>query len=212
IRDFSPRTGEYELFTLGFPCTGTSIAGNGTGLKHPESSLWLEALRCIVQGLPTFIVIENPAGLITRGLRAVLGGLRICRYCWDDPQIISAAELGAPHERKRLFIIAYPDDLRQRFREIPTSWGDQIGAVIEEIYQGGGQAAPSSAGVDDGIPAWVGGRNIDGWWRDNRAPHYPGMRHHTPKRRECNDLYARSVSPLQAAVALQRVLYLSSLL
>ncbi|MFB2768288.1 DNA cytosine methyltransferase [Pelatocladus sp. BLCC-F211] len=41
------------MFTLGFPCTGTSIAGNGTGLKHPESSLWLEALRCITIGQTT---------------------------------------------------------------------------------------------------------------------------------------------------------------
>ncbi|NJR72956.1 MAG: DNA cytosine methyltransferase [Scytonema sp. CRU_2_7] len=214
IKDFSPRTGEFDLYTIGFPCTGTSAAGNGTGLNHPESSLWFEALRCIADGKPNFTIIENPAGIISRGLRAILGGLRICRYCWDDPQIVSAEELGAPHERKRLFIVAYPDYLRQRFNREPTSWSNQIRAVIEEIYSQGGQAAPSRTGVDDGIPPWLGGRNINGWWASNAhtAPFYPGMRHHTAKRREANDLYARSVCPLQAAIAIRRVLYLNSLL
>lgn len=214
IRDFSPRTGEFELITCGFPCVGTSNAGLRTGLNHPESSLWFEALRCIALGKPSFVIIENPPGVISRGLRSILGGLRMVGYCWDDPQIISAEELGAPHERKRLFIIAYPDHLCQRFREVPTRWSDQIGTVIAEIYCQGGQAAPSSTGVDDGIPAWVGRRNIDGWWASNlnTAPFYPGMRHHTPKRREANDLYARSVCPLQAAIAIRRVLYLQSLL
>ncbi|MBW4635266.1 MAG: DNA cytosine methyltransferase [Iphinoe sp. HA4291-MV1] len=212
IRDFSPRTGEFDLISCGFPCVGTSNAGLRTGLNHPESALWFEALRCIADSNPSFVIIENPAGVISRGLRAVLGGLRMVEYCWDDPQIISAKELGAPHERKRLFIIAYPNHLRQRFYKMPTSWGDQIGAVIEEIYQQGGQVTPSSARMDDGIPRWLGGRNIDGWWATNSAPNYPGMRHYTPKRRECNDLYARSVCPLQGAIAIRRVLYLQSLL
>lgn len=214
IRTYHPKSGEHDIHWVSFPCTGTSIAGNGTGLNHPESALWFEALRCIADGSPHFVIIENPPGVISRGLRAIFGGLRICRYCWDDPQIISAKELGAPHERKRLFIIAYPDHLRQRFYKMPTRWGDQIGTVIEGIYQQGGQVTPSSARMDDGVPRWVGRRNIDGWWASNlnTAPFYPGMRHHTPKRREANDLYARSVCPLQAAIAIRRVLYLQSLL
>lgn len=214
IRTYSPRTGEFEIYTVGFPCTGTSAAGNGSGLNHPESALWFEALRCIADGQPDFAIVENPAGVVSRGLRAILGGLRVCGYCWDDPQLVSAAEIGAPHERKRLFIVAYPDHIRQRFRQSPTSWGDQVGTTIEEIYSQGRQATPSSAGVVDGVPPWLGGRNINGWWASNAhtAPFYPGMRHHTAKRREANDLYARSVCPYQAAIAIRRVLYLMSLL
>jgi len=100
IRDYHPQPGEFQLVTVGFPCTGTSNAGLRTGLDHPESALWFEALRCIADGQPSFVVIENPAGVISRGLRAILGGLRVVGYCWDDPQIISAEELGAPQERK----------------------------------------------------------------------------------------------------------------
>lgn len=112
IHNYSPRTGEFDLVSCGFPCTGTSSAGLRTGLDHPESALWFEALRCIADSKPSFVIIENPPGVISRGLRAILGGLRVVGYCWDDPQIISASELGAPQERKRLFIVAYPNHLR----------------------------------------------------------------------------------------------------
>lgn len=210
IRTYHPSPGEHDIHWVSFPCTGTSSAGLRTGLVHPESALWFEALRCIADSKPSFVIIENPPGVINRGLRAILGGLRVVGYCWDDPQIISAEELGAPQERKRLFIVAYPNHLRQRFREIPTSWGDQIRAELEAVYQSRGQATPSSTRVDDGLPPWLGGIRVNGWWQDFPAPRNCGMRRHTPKRRECNNLYGRSVIPEQAAIALRRVLYLHS--
>jgi len=213
IRNYYPKSGEFNLYTIGFPCTGTSIAGNGTGLDHPESKLWFEALRCIANGRPNFIIIENPTGLVNKGLRAVLGGLRMVGYVWDDPQIISAAELGSPQRRERLFIVAYTNNVCERLNGMQTSWGDQIGAEIKAIYNQGRQVKPSSAGVDDGVPRWLDGMAVNGHWRDNisAAPIYPGVRHHLNKRRDCNDLYARSVCPLQAAIAIKRVCYLANL-
>ncbi|MBD2303048.1 DNA cytosine methyltransferase [Nostoc sp. FACHB-190] len=213
ISDYYPKPGEFNLYTIGFPCTGTSGAGNGTGLEHPESSKWFEALRCIADCRPSFVVIENPEGLIHRGLRAVLGGLRMVGYCWDNPQLISAAEVGSPQQRNRLFVVAYTNNLCERLNGMQASWSDQIGAEIEAIFNQRRQVKPSRARVDDGLPRWLGGKNIDGWWRDNisAAPVYPGIRHHTNKRRECNDLYARAVCPLQAAIAIKRVCYLANL-
>ncbi|MCC5604642.1 DNA cytosine methyltransferase [Nostoc favosum] len=213
IRNYHPKPGEHNIHWVSFPCTGTSIAGNGTGLDHPESKLWFEALRCIADGRPNFIIIENPTGLINRGLRTVLGGLRMVGYVWDDPQIISAAELGSPQERERLFIVAYTNNVCERLNGMQTSWGDQIGAEIKAIYNQGRQVKPSSTRVDDGVPRWLGGISFDGYWRNNisAAPIYPGVRHHLNKRRDCNDLYARSVCPLQAAIAIKRVCYLANL-
>lgn len=126
ICDYSPSTGEFDLYTVEFPCTGTSNAGLRTGLNHPESALWFEALRCIADGQPHFVVIENPPGVISRGLRAILRGLRVVGYCWDDPQIVSAAQLGAPQERKRLFVITYPDYLRSSVQ----GNADQLGRLL----------------------------------------------------------------------------------
>ena len=211
IKNYHPRRGEFDLYTIGFPCTGTSNAGLRTGLLHPESALWFEALRCICEGRPQFVVIENPEGFIHNGLRAVLGGLRMAGYLWDNPQLISAAEFGAPHQRNRLFIVAYPNDLPQRFREAPTCWTEQIRKQLAEAHTKRRQAQLPSSWLDDGVPPWLCGVSVDGWWLKHSAPLYPGVRHHTPKRREACDLYSRSVCPEQAAIALSRVLYLDSL-
>ncbi|MEA5578652.1 DNA cytosine methyltransferase [Anabaena sp. UHCC 0451] len=213
IRDWQPGPGQFNLFTIGFPCTGTSIAGDGSGLDHPESSMWFYALRAIAQGRPDFIIVENPTGLISKGLRAILGGLRMVEYSYEDPQIISAAELGAPHERERLFIIAYTNNISQRFREVPTGWHEQIRAEVEAVYQQGGQATPNGGGVDDGIPNWLGRVPIGGHWRNtiSATPAYPATGHHLKNRRECIDLYGRAVTPQQAEIVLKRVCYLAEL-
>lgn len=151
IRDYYLQPHEFQLVSVGFPCTGTSSAGLRTGFNHPESAMWFEALRC-ADRQPRFVVIENLPAVISRGLRAILAGLRVVGYCWDNPQIISAEELGAPQMRKRLFVIAYPNHLRQRFREMPTSWGNSFAAELEAVYCTERQATPSSTGVDDGFP------------------------------------------------------------
>ncbi|WP_442923347.1 DNA cytosine methyltransferase [Microcoleus sp. A2-D3] len=39
IRTFHATRGQYDWIWGGFPCTGTSNAGNRAGLAHPESSL-----------------------------------------------------------------------------------------------------------------------------------------------------------------------------
>ena len=75
--------------------------------------MFFYSLRAIAIEQPEFVVIEQPRGIINNGLRTVLGGLRMVQYSWEDPEIISAAELGAPHERERLFIIAYPNDFQR---------------------------------------------------------------------------------------------------
>jgi len=211
ICDYFPK-GNSDLFTIGFPCTGTSAAGNRSGLLHPESSLWFEALRCIKKVKPRFIIVEQPSGIVHQGLRAILGGLRMAGYTFEiEP--IKASLFGSPQERERVFIIAYTDDVLQGFRELPSGWKHQIGAEIAGIYCAEGKAKSRSSRVDDGIPPWLDRASIAGWWGNNigAAPYYPGVKPYMPGRRECNDLYARSVCPIQAAVAIKRVVYLNSL-
>jgi DNA (cytosine-5)-methyltransferase 1 len=171
--------------------------------------MWFEALRCIERSRPRFIIIEQPAGIVHNGLRAILGGLRMAGYYWDNPQIITAKEFGSPQERERVFIVAYTNNIQQRIKDHAAKWDDQIRDSIAEIYSTWGQAAPSRARMDDGVPPWLGGKSIDGWWRGNSPPAYPGVRHHTKFRREACSLYARAVCPLQAAIAIKRVVYLS---
>jgi DNA (cytosine-5)-methyltransferase 1 len=77
IRTYHAQRGEFDLITCGFPCTGTSAAGKRTGLQHPQSALWREGIRILIEGRPRFFVIEQPYGVLRRGLRAILGGLRM---------------------------------------------------------------------------------------------------------------------------------------
>ncbi|WP_417064025.1 DNA cytosine methyltransferase [Nodularia sphaerocarpa] len=213
IRDYCPKPGEFTLHTIGFPCTGTSAAGNGAGLEHPESKLWFYALRAIAIGKPDFIIVEQPRGIITNGLRAILGGLRVVGYQWDNPQIISCSELGGVHKRERLFVIAYTHNISRRFRELPTGWGEQIRTEVEATHSQRRQTTSSSARVDDGVPSWMGGTSVSGHWRNalSTAPTYPGVHHHLNRRRSCVDLYGRAVTPQQAAIAIKRVCYLAEL-
>lgn len=89
----------------GFPCTDISSAGKGAGIEGDESGLWKEMARIIGEVRPRFVFVENSPVLTSRGLDTVCGDLAVMGYgCrWG---IISAADAGAPHERKRIWILA----------------------------------------------------------------------------------------------------------
>ncbi|MDB9513891.1 DNA cytosine methyltransferase [Kamptonema animale CS-326] len=214
IKTYQPTLFEADVYFVSFPCTGTSSAGKRTGLEHPESNLWYESLRCIIIGRPNFVLIEQPEGFIHRGLRAVLGGLRMAKYCWENPQIISAKELGAPHKRNRIFIIAHSDHLSLQQRQGWKCWSESIGADIETARQTFSypQTQPGGVCLDDELPAWLVGIRADGWWAANSPPVNSGIEPRTAGRRECINLYGRSIVPLQAAIALMRLKYLVELL
>ncbi len=199
IRTYSPRIREFDLFTIGFPCTGTSNAGTRTGLDHPESALWRESLRCICIGRPQFVVVEQPEGFIQRGLRTILGGLRMAGYNFDPPLLLSAKELGAMHQRNRVFIVSYTNELQ--FKNQPTCWYDQMREVVERQKANSRWLSVERTchRTDDGIPRGL--------------VRYPlAVPTNTPGRIRSRILAGRTVTPAQAAIALTRVLYLNSLI
>jgi DNA (cytosine-5)-methyltransferase 1 len=93
----------------GFPCQDVSLAGLGAGLAGARSGLWFEYARIIAELAPSIVVIENVLGLRTRGLRRVLADLSELGFDaeWCD---LWAWDVGAPHRRARIFIVAtHPD-------------------------------------------------------------------------------------------------------
>ncbi len=94
-----------DLICGGFPCTNISFAGKGEGLDGDESGLWWEYARIIREAQPRWVVIENVAALVNRGLDVILWSLAESGYDarWD---CIPAAAIGAPHRRDRLFVVA----------------------------------------------------------------------------------------------------------
>jgi DNA (cytosine-5)-methyltransferase 1 len=97
------------FFSGGFPCQDISIAGKGAGLEGSRSGLWFEYARLIGEIRPKYALIENVGALAVRGLQQVLCSLADVGYdaVWQD---IRACDLGAPHRRERIWIIAYPHD------------------------------------------------------------------------------------------------------
>lgn len=96
-----------EVICGGFPCQDISNIGKRVGIKGSRSGLWGEFFRIIGEVRPKIVIVENVAALNFRGLGQVLGDLATIRYD-AEWHVISASSVGAPHERKRCWIIAYP--------------------------------------------------------------------------------------------------------
>jgi len=101
-----------DLLTGGFPCQDISVAGKGEGIEGERSGLWFEMLRLISGIRPRYALIENVPMLIHRGFGRVICDLASIGYD-AEWQIISAADVGAPHLRKRIWIVAYAGHLRR---------------------------------------------------------------------------------------------------
>ncbi len=113
-----------DLIAGGFPCQPVSIgASNRRLFQEDERWLWPEFWRIACLLRPTYILVENVPGLFDGGIEQVLGELAEGGYD-TDWSVVSACSVGAPHLRKRVFILAYPysDGLERVERpSVPTS-------------------------------------------------------------------------------------------
>lgn len=100
-----------DVLVGGFPCQDISLAGKGAGIDGERSGLWREFVRAIRALRPRFVFVENVAALLARGFDRVAADLAACgyRFAWS---CYSSAEVGAPHRRERLFILAADADRR----------------------------------------------------------------------------------------------------
>lgn len=104
--DGRPWRGIVDVVSGGFPCQDISAAGTGAGLDGERSGLWVEMARIIGEVRPGFCFVENSPVLTSRGLGRVLGDLAAMGYDaeWG---VLGAADVGAPHQRDRIWIMAY---------------------------------------------------------------------------------------------------------
>ncbi len=103
-----------DVICGGFPCQDISEANSsGRGLDGERSGLWREYARLIGEIRPKFVIVENVAALLGRGLGRVLGDVAALGYD-AEWHCIPAAAIGAPHERDRVWIVAYPGEGERR--------------------------------------------------------------------------------------------------
>ena len=104
--DGRPWRGKVDIVCGGFPCQDISCAGKGAGIDGARSGLWREFARIISEVRPRYAFVENSPMLAHRGLGRVLGDLAEIGYdaVWT---VLGADDVGAPHLRKRIWILAH---------------------------------------------------------------------------------------------------------
>ena len=103
--DARPMRGHVDLVTAGYPCQPFSAAGDRKG-EHDERHLWPEVARIIREVGPSLVFLENVRGHLSLGFGQVLGDLADLGFDaeWG---VFSSAEVGAPHRRERVFLLAH---------------------------------------------------------------------------------------------------------
>jgi DNA (cytosine-5)-methyltransferase 1 len=99
-----------DIIFGGFPCQDISAAGAGAGMEQgARSGLFFQISRLVEELRPAYVFLENVPAIRTRGLSRVLSEFTSLRYdCrWT---VVSAADVGAPHLRKRWFLLAKRSD------------------------------------------------------------------------------------------------------
>jgi len=111
IRDIDEKTPRPNVLCGGFPCQDISTANTkGKGLDGSKSGLWFEFYRVIRLLRPRYVLVENVANLVNKGLDRILEGLAQIGYD-AEWQVLSAAQFGAWHLRRRIFIVAYTNSV-----------------------------------------------------------------------------------------------------
>ena len=103
--DGEPFRNRVHIITAGYPCQGESHAGKRLGKKDPRW-LWPHIERIIEAVQPVWFFGENVSGHLSLGFPEVYRSLRNLGYK-IEAGLFTAAEVGAPHKRERLFILAY---------------------------------------------------------------------------------------------------------
>lgn len=147
IRSFDgkPWRGIVDVVSGGFPCQDISAAGKGAGIEGSRSGLWAEMHRIVCEVRPRYVFVENSPALTSRGLGRVLGDLAASGFdaAW---LVLGAADVGAPHRRDRIWILA----------ETASHDADSDGVQCSELREqydrpeesaGGGQNRVEAGGI-----------------------------------------------------------------
>jgi len=134
-----------DILTGGYPCQPFSGAGKRLGTDDPRH-LWPYIADGIRVLRPRVCFFENVEGHISLGLREVIAELESLGY-ETTFGIFSAAECGAPHQRKRVFILAHREGKGlERYSRLLAGCGEP-----RRLTQG---SAGSTDGSGDGGNVW----------------------------------------------------------
>jgi DNA (cytosine-5)-methyltransferase 1 len=161
IRETGPHNLErVNVICGGFPCQDISYAGLGAGLDGARSGLFFEAIRLVRELRPQFVVLENVAALLDRGLDRVLGTLAEIGFD-AEWHCIPASAVGSPQQRERAFVVAYDCGVgvsRVCAEQVPRfdafSWVEDV-RRFEDLPERCDLYTSRLCGSRDGVPSLV---------------------------------------------------------
>ncbi len=137
--------GTIDIISGGYPCQPFSLAGKQRG-EADERYLWGEFFRLVKEIRPTWVVGENVYGHVNNGLSVVVSDLEGEGY-EVRAIVLPAADVGAPHKRERVFVVACHPDRQQSYKKIrPLSPSEENGKH--------GKVLPGSIG--ENFPNYIG--------------------------------------------------------
>lgn len=122
--DGKPWRGAVHCVTAGYPCQPFSVMGQKGGVGDPRH-LWPDVARIVRETGAGIVFIENVPNHLNIGFSSVREELCGLGYR-VEAGLFSAAEVGAPHLRQRLFAMGYS---KSRSVELPGCLkGDEVQA------------------------------------------------------------------------------------
>ena len=136
-----------DILTAGYPCQPFSHAGQRKG-ENDERHIWPYILKGISILRPKYIILENVRGHLSLGFKEVLKDLAQIGYDarW---RIVRASDVGAPHQRARLFVIAYP--VSSRCDNLGEKLSNGSKQNCEIVTNSDGDAREESRRIDRGL-------------------------------------------------------------
>ena len=143
-----------DIITGGFPCQPFSVAGKQKGTSD-DRHLWPEMFRIIKAFKPRFVIGENVPGIVN-----IQDGVVFETVCTDlesqgyevQPFNIPAAAVGAPHQRKRIWIIASLENPRRTLRQGSKLFNtneDEVGKENANQHQRSSSSSESNVADTD---------------------------------------------------------------
>lgn len=169
--DFSIHRGTIDILTGGFPCQDASQSNQSPtrqeGLQGERTGLFWSMCRAIREAEPKYVVCENVANILkTNGgedFSAILTELSRMGYN-AEWRVCRASEVGAPHNRARMYLVAYANSIRlqagQSFFSNVREEAESIpwlfnGTSIQTFRGGTWRSEPPTLCLDDGFPGKV---------------------------------------------------------
>jgi DNA (cytosine-5)-methyltransferase 1 len=202
VRNVNGTACPVDIICGGFPCQDISNAGKRAGITGKRSGLWREFARVVRDVRPEVVFVENVAALASRGLDVVLGDLAELGYDAEWACFL-AAEAGAPHRRRRMFIFAYSNrDYVRMLHRGGAGQGRKETVLTGEpcppwvATDANRERGPQSQGRIEQQWRWT--RNGDGWAFESPVS---GVAHGVPRRVDRHRCTGNAVVPQCAALA-----------